>query len=134
MNTKAARLGLNGRVTATDLGLIFLYSDGVCPYCGIGITTADCSFDHKLPFDGGGDNTTDNIVACCLTDQRQKARRLVSDYAAARAHRANCIICGREFKPRWADVRRGFGQTCSAKCAGTYGRRVRSQLFAARHG
>lgn len=131
MNTKAARLGRNGRVTEEDLALAYLDTGGGCHYCGIGISPTECSFDHVLPFQAGGDNVPENIVATCLTCNRQKARRMASEFALARVHRANCEVCGIEFKPRWADVRRGYGTTCSAKCAGVKGRRIRSELFAA---
>lgn len=126
MNTKAARLGRNGRITPADLYSAFMESAAQCGYCQIGITPVDCSFDHVLPFVAGGDNTVDNLVACCLTCQRQKASRLAHEFALAREYRASCEVCGREFRPRWADVQRGFGTTCSAQCAGRKGRRVRS--------
>ncbi len=31
---------------------------------------------------------------------------------------ATCAICGQPFQARAADVRRGFGRTCSSTCAG----------------
>ena len=130
MNAKAARLGRNGRVVSGDLLKAFLHSSYECNYCGIGITPLDCSFDHVIPFQAGGENEKANIVACCLSCNRQKARRLASEFALARAHTAVCEICGTTFKPRWADVRRGYGTTCSAPCAGMKGRRVRSGLVA----
>lgn len=130
MNTKAARLGRAGRVSARDLGWTYLRGEDVCPYCGIGLSPYDCSFDHVLPFDAGGDNTVDNLVACCLTCQRSKARRLVHEYAEARALVRQCPVDGTEFRPRWADVKRGYGVYCSLRCAGTAGRLVRSGLQA----
>jgi len=126
MNARAARLGRNGRVVSGDLLKVFLHTAYQCPYCGIGITPLDCSFDHVVPFDAGGENEKGNLVACCLSCQRQKARRLAHEFALARAYTASCEVCGRNFKPRWADVRRGYGTTCSAQCAGKKGRAIRS--------
>lgn len=130
MNTKAARLRRHGRLSAEDLAWLFMQSQGLCPYCGIEITPLDCSFDHMLPFDAGGENTLANVVACCLTCQRQKARRLAHEFAEARVMVRQCEICGIDFRPRYADVRRGYGTTCSAICAGRKGRRTRDQVYA----
>jgi len=130
MNSKAARLGRNGRVVSGDLLKAFLHSSYQCAYCGIGITPLDCSFDHVVPFVAGGENEKANLVACCLTCQRQKASRLAHEFALARVHRTNCEVCGVEFTPRWADWVRGFGRTCSAQCAGRKGRAVRSAAMA----
>lgn len=130
MNKKAAGLGRNGRLTPADLASAYIDAEALCHYCTIGITTGDCSFDHVVPFVAGGENERANLVACCLTCQRQKASRMAHEFALARVHEASCEICGIRFKPRWADVRRGYGTTCSAKCAGTKGRRVRSGIAA----
>lgn len=134
MNKKAARLGRNGRLTPEMLALTFIASKSECYYCEIEISPTECSFDHIVPFQAGGLNVMENLAATCLTCNRRKASRLAAEYALARVHRANCEVCGREFVPRWADVRRGYGTTCSAKCAGAKGRAVRSQLFVARSG
>lgn len=125
-NKKAARLGLEGRITADDLGRVYLLCGGTCPYCGIGITSMDCSFDHMLPFDLGGQNSLDNITACCMTCQRSKGRKTIHDYDVARALWSFCEVCGKGFKPRWADWRRGFGTTCSAPCAGKKGAMIKA--------
>jgi hypothetical protein len=126
MNAKAGRLRRSGRITPEDLAHAYIDSEAVCHYCMIGITPEDCSFDHVIPFVAGGENTPGNIVACCLTCQRQKASRMAHEFALAREHTAVCEVCGTRFKPRWADVRRGYGTTCSAPCAGRKGRQVRS--------
>lgn len=128
VNRKAAGLGLEDRITADDLARIFAKSEGFCPYCGIEIDSMGCSFDHVDPFDLGGSNHVDNIVACCLTCQRSKGRKTVTDYDIARKLFTNCEICGKGFKPRWSDWRRGFGTTCSASCAGMKGRQIRTAM------
>jgi 5-methylcytosine-specific restriction endonuclease McrA len=130
MNKKASRLGRNGRVTPEDLAWTFLISQGKCSYCGIYVMATECSFDHRNPFVAGGENDVTNIVATCLSCNRQKARRLAHEFALAREYRVNCEVCGRNFKPRWADHVRGYGRTCSAECAGKKGRLVRSGAWA----
>jgi hypothetical protein len=121
-NRKAAKLGLNGRITAEDYARAFIASGGDCPYCGIGISPETCSFDHSIPFDRGGQNEPENIVACCLTCQREKATKTPEEFAHARTLMVVCESCGRTFKPRYADYRRGYGRTCSAECAGLKGK------------
>lgn len=128
MNSKARRLGRAGRVTANDLGWLFLKAWDGCPYCGIGLSALDCSFDHVLPFDSGGENEVANLAACCLTCQRSKAKRLAHEFAEARALVGICPIDGTRFRPRYADIKRGYGVYCSLRCAGKAGRLVRSGL------
>lgn len=130
INTKASKLGRNGRVTANDLGAIFLASGGACVYCSTEIDPLMCSFDHVQPFDSGGENEPSNIAATCMSCQRSKARRSVEVYQEARKLRVQCEVCGIEFQPRWADWIRGYGRTCSAKCAGLKGRHTRDGLYA----
>jgi hypothetical protein len=124
MNKKAARLGSPGRLSAADLGRAFVRSGGECPYCRIGITPDQCSFDHIVPFETGGHNTPENLTACCMTCQREKASRSVEDFMLARTLSVQCSVCGTSFKPRFADYQRGYGTTCSRSCAGTIGGRV----------
>jgi hypothetical protein len=124
INAKAARLGLDGRVTAADLGQIFLRSAWECSYCYIGIDTLHCSFDHVVPFDGGGLNDPANMVACCMTCQRSKGVKSVREYMQARLvvqTGVDCEVCGIHFKPRYADWVRGYGRTCSRACSGRKG-------------
>lgn len=126
MNVKAARLGRQGRVTPEDLARVYLRDEGKCVYCGDGVLPEMCSFDHRVPFVAGGENTIENIVLSGMLCNRQKASRLASEFARARVHEASCEVCGVRFKPRWADVQRGYGTTCSARCAGRKGRAIRS--------
>lgn len=126
MNARAARFGLNGRLAAEDLGAIYMRDRGACHYCDFELRSTECSFDHVLPFVRGGENIPDNIVVSCMTDQREKASRLSHEFAEAQKLEVSCEVCGRAFKPRYADYRRGYGRTCSASCAGLKGRKVRA--------
>ena len=121
INRKAARLGRDGRVVASDLGRAYLRSMGICTYCQIGIDPMHCSFDHVIPFDRGGPNEPTNIVACCMTCQRAKSKKTPDEFAIARVLVVECETCGRSFRPRYADWIRGYGRTCSARCAGKKG-------------
>lgn len=123
-NRKAANLGLNGRITAEDYARAYIATGGECPYCGIEIAPETCSFDHATPFDRGGENEPENIVACCLTCQREKATKTPEEFAIARTLTVNCESCGRTFKPRYADYVRGYGRTCSPECAGLKGKAI----------
>jgi hypothetical protein len=121
MNKKASKLGRPGVITATDLAAAFLASDWTCPYCGVGIDPLHCSFDHVIPFDNNGLNIPENVVACCLSCQRSKGTKSLDQYQFARGLEHDCDVCGRHYKPRWADWVRGFGRTCSRACAGKIG-------------
>jgi hypothetical protein len=131
MNAKAARLGLYGRISSIDLAMAFLQAQGLCTYCGIGIDPLHCSFDHVTPFDRGGLNQSFNIVACCMSCQRSKSTKLPDEYQTARVQMSRCEVCGIEFKPRWADWKRGYGRTCSRECSGRKGGATRNPASSA---
>jgi len=120
-NKKARNLGRAGRISYADLYYIYVESEGVCTYCGIGITPEGCSFDHIIAFDRGGENVPSNITACCLTCQREKFTKSPEEFDQWRDLRITCPVCGTVFRPRWADYTRGFGKYCSRKCSGTVG-------------
>jgi 5-methylcytosine-specific restriction endonuclease McrA len=124
INKKAAGLGREGRIRPSDLAAAFMNSNWVCTYCGIGIDPLHCSFDHVVPFDNGGPNEPGNIVACCMTCQRGKGTKSPPEYEFARHLLSQCEVCGVQFKPRYADWRRGFGRTCSRICSGKKGGQV----------
>lgn len=127
MNTKAVKLGRPSTITARDLAAAFLAAEWKCPYCGVGIDPMHCSFDHRMPFDAGGLNTPENVVACCLSCQRSKGRKTPEQYEQAMALGPTpCDVCGKPFQPRWADWVRGYGRTCSRTCAGKKGGETRS--------
>jgi len=121
INQKATKLGARGRVTATDLAGVYYEADGLCQYCGFGVSWEGVSFDHKQAFAKGGSNTPDNLAASCMTCQRGKFTKTPEEWATAKDMTVACSVCGTSFRPRWADYMRGFGLTCSRKCSGTKG-------------
>lgn len=120
-NKKAAKLGRRGRITHETLFLVYTKSQGFCAYCQVGITAQGCSFDHVIPFDRGGDNDIDNIVACCMTCQREKFTKTPTEFEEYRQLQVPCQGCGKLFRPRWADYQRGFGRYHSRACSGRAG-------------
>ena len=120
-NSKAKRLGQSERVTADDLARLFLTYDGRCYYCAASLDPFYATFDHRLPFERGGRNTTDNIVPSCLTDNRQKFTMTEAEYRDWLALERRCRSCGKPFRPRAADYRRGLGWYCSRRCSGKAG-------------
>lgn len=122
MNAKALRTGVRGRITAGELGQVILEAEHQCNYCGVEVPDMEGSFDHVVPFDGGGDNLPHNIVRTCVTCNREKATMSAEELREYAALRVTCP-CGVVFRPRWADWRRGYGRTHSRACAGRLGGR-----------
>lgn len=116
MNRKAARLGTSGRITASDLAMVML-TYRVCPYCGIDLSDGG-TFDHRIAFDRGGSNTRDNLVRCCYDCQRRKFTKTPEEWLVFRDEWRTCASCGKRFKPRFADLQRGYAVTCSRSCSG----------------
>ena len=123
-NAKARSVGRSGRITHVDLYYVYQQSEGLCTYCGIGITPEHCSFDHIVPFKNGGENTRTNIVACCLVCQRGKFTKSPEEYAIWQKLERTCPVDGVRFKPRWADYQRGLGKYCSRRCTGAIGGQI----------
>lgn len=121
INQKAASLGQGDRITAGALARVFLASNGVCAYCDTEINWKGVSFDHVIAFAKGGRNTEENLAASCITCQRTKHTKTPEEHAQARALTVACEVCGKQFKPRWADWKRGLGRTCGRKCSGQKG-------------
>ena len=120
-NRKAERVGASGRIDEADLYRIYVSSGGSCSYCGIDVGPLENSFDHVVPFDAGGPNTPDNIKVCCLTCQRGKFTKTPAEYEQWRSLEITCSVCGKAFRPRWADYQRGYGKYCSRRCSGVVG-------------
>lgn len=118
---KARRYNVTGSVTAADLARIYMLHEGRCHYCLADLDPMFATYDHLLPFERGGDNTTDNIVLSCLTDNRQKFTMTESEYWDWLKLERRCRSCQKPFKPRAADFRRGLGFYCSRSCAGRAG-------------
>lgn len=116
MNAKAIRLGARGRVTA-ELLLLIAQDYPTCPYCGVGIDPEHGQFDHKIPFDKGGQNVRENIVFCCTTCNRRKFTKSVSEHEEFLDFTVVCPVDGTVFKPRYSDWKRGLGRYCSRSCS-----------------
>ncbi len=121
INQKASRLGQPDRITPGALARVFIASDGHCRYCGIEIDWKGVSFDHVRAFARGGANTEKNLAASCITCQRTKHTKTPEEHAENMALTVACSVCGKQYKPRWADWKRGYGKTCSRKCSGLKG-------------
>lgn len=122
MNKKALRFGVPGRVTAGELAQIILESEGLCNYCGDALPDMEGTFDHVVPYANGGVNLPHNIVRACMSCNRTKSTKTPEELAIYAALRVKCA-CGKIFRPRWADWKRGYGRTCSRVCAGRAGGR-----------
>lgn len=120
-NKKAMKYRQPGRVTAEMLAWVYNDAQGRCFYCGTDLDPFLGTFDHRLPFERGGANTTDNIVLSCITDNRQKFTMNEAEYRDWLALERHCRSCQKPFKPRPADYRRGLGHYCSRRCAGRAG-------------
>lgn len=120
-NQRAARTGTRGRISSVDLAIVYQRSDGLCAYCPTEIDPLHCSFDHALALDKGGANDTTNIVACCMTCQREKFTKDPTALTRWRELSVTCPVDGVVFRPRWADWVRGYGRYCSRRCSGSVG-------------
>lgn len=116
INRKADRLGARGRVSAESLFLI-IKAHPRCPYCGNENDPMHGTFDHVVPFDKGGSNLRENIVFCHLSCNRRKFTKSVAEHAEYESLTVFCPVDGKEFRPRWADWKRGFGRYCSRSCS-----------------
>lgn len=132
INQKAARLAHRERITADDLALVFLEASGRCAYCGIEVDPMGASFDHAVPFARGGTNTRANLVLSCITCQRTKFTKLPAEHIEYQRLQRQCRTCRRAFRPRFADIKRGYGFYCSRRCSGTAGGEApRAEVLAA---
>lgn len=125
MNAKALRLGVRGRVTATELAQIQIESEDLCFYCGIEVPADGGSFDHVVPYKLGGVNLPENIVRSCWSCNRTKGwAKNPAELIEYSKLRVTCPVDGVEFRPRWSDWKRGLGKYCSRRCAGAIGGRA----------
>lgn len=114
VNRRAEKAGAHGRIRAQDLSLIENAQKN-CYYCGIEMVVG--TFDHVVPFDRGGANQAFNIVRCCLTCNRSKYTKTPEQLAQHQALVVNCEVCGKQFKPRWAEYQNGRARLCSRSCS-----------------
>lgn len=111
MNKRARSAGVYGEVTwqqLMDLG-------NVCRYCGIEVEPMHGSYDHVTAIDRDGPNVVGNIVRCCMTCQRSKHTKSMSEFAEARSIEVECALpgCGKRWRPRYGEWRRGMSKYCS---------------------
>jgi hypothetical protein len=113
------------KLTAADLAQVWLDHGGRCRYCDIRVDLMMASFDHVEPLSKGGTNYVSNLATCCITCQRTKHTKSPEEHAEYQAMVRVCPIDGTRFRPRWADVVRGFGHYCSRRCSAAMSTRER---------
>jgi hypothetical protein len=115
-NRKAVTLGVRGWVYPDELAAKPL----VCFYCDIALDHRRSEFDHQVAFDRGGWNTIDNIVRCCKKCNGEKFTKTPEEWAEFLAQSFVCPVCGRTYRPRYADWKQGKGKVCSRRCAASW--------------
>ena len=113
-NAKARKHHVQGVVTWEMLA----DKGSACHYCGISLDLEHGTWDHYVAFDTGGDNWITNIVRCCVGCQRAKFTKSEAEYLEHMNMIVSCLVCDKQYKPRWAEWKRGFARTCSHECAG----------------
>lgn len=114
INRRAERAGVYGRIRAQDLWAIEA-SQKTCHYCGIQLEAG--TFDHIVPFDRGGPNQFFNIVRSCLTCNRSKYTKSPEELAIHQSRIVECEVCGKPFRPRFAEYENGRARVCSRSCS-----------------
>ena len=61
--------------------LIFERDRYKCYYCGQKVTKNTATLDHKIPISKGGDNSKDNLVACCFECNSIKSGKTLEEVA-----------------------------------------------------
>lgn len=112
-NRKARRYHVKGVCTP----YILASKGDTCAYCPTRMELRHGTWDHKVPFDKGGTNDSENIVRCCTDCQRRKFTKTPEEYDEHRAMEVVCPIDGVRFKPRYAEAKRGMARYCSLSCA-----------------
>jgi len=80
-NISAKRAGVPGHLTEADVMGAFNAAGGDCCYCGEKLQDG-WNIDHVVPMSRGGNNTSDNIVACCHSCNSRKQSKLPEQFAA----------------------------------------------------
>jgi hypothetical protein len=88
-NKRAHKARKRAGGTHTRIQLMELYGlqDGRCGYCGVPIfwhIKGDVHIDHMEPVSRGGSNTIDNICLACMTCNKEKYNRNVSEWVLTR--------------------------------------------------
>lgn len=66
----------SGRDAYPTRSLIYKRDDHECQYCG---SKKDLTIDHVIPRSKGGQDTWENLVACCTKCNLKKGNRLLSE-------------------------------------------------------
>jgi hypothetical protein len=83
MNESKKHWGMNWCRQSTRLAL-YLRDGMACTYCGAGVEDgAKLTLDHLKPRSKGGNNTTGNLVTCCLRCNSARGNRAVRSFAKA---------------------------------------------------
>lgn len=72
-NSKAKKLGIEGRLQQKSLRKLVDELEWKCFYCKLELDHLSITIDHKIPFSRGGKNVIENVVPCCGTCNRRKA-------------------------------------------------------------
>ena len=98
----------------------WMLSGDECWDCGVGLEPSMGSWDHVIALDRGGTNYLTNIVRCCYDCQRSKFTKTPAELEEYRDLVVTCANpdCGVQFKPRWAECKRGMARFHSHACAG----------------
>ena len=110
-NAKGRRMNVPGVITAEMLATM----PGACFYCGTRLAIMDGTFDHKIPFDRGGDNRLNNVVRCCMSCNRRKFNKTPEEFVTYEGTTVTCALpgCGVTWQPRYAERLRGMAKFCS---------------------
>lgn len=110
-NRKARILGRRGVLLWSHLAV----KPSECFYCGVHLGIMDGTWDHRVPFDLGGSNEPDNIVRCCYDCNRRKFSKTEAEFAEHKAMWVTCALpgCDVQWKPRYAERKRGMAKYCS---------------------
>ena len=111
MNKRARRHHAMGLLRWEDLAALPAW----CRYCGIGLEPLHGTFDHVVALERGGPNLPANLVRCCTKCQRSKFTKTAAEFAEANALVVTCALpgCGKTWKPRYAEYKRGAARFCS---------------------
>lgn len=76
---------------------IYARDQNRCQYCGHRFSTSELSLDHVVPRSRGGDNSWQNVVACCVTCNVRKGGRTPQEaglhliHPAVKPHRSPVV-------------------------------------------
>lgn len=86
-NIQARRAGAKGQITPDQWRRLLKRHNFRCFYCGIKLTTANRTLDHKIPLSRGGTNTIRNVVPACRPCNNRKLRMTTEEFLARERQR-----------------------------------------------